>query len=98
MGFWLSLFGNALLSSLFLRWARRETDAQIGRMQDAAFDTPGAQSPLPTPVLVGAGALVVGQWSLARTVWRLSGGQALAVLLVGAAAAVLLDLLRPSAN
>lgn len=98
MGFWLSLAGNILLSSLFLNWARRETDAQIGKMQDAAFDTPGAQSPLPMPVLIGAGVLMVGQLALARRVWRLSGRLAFASLLSGAVIAVLLGLLRPRTN
>lgn len=90
MSFWPSLICNTVLSSIFLHWAQQETDAQIGRMQDAAYDTPGAQSPLPASVLVGAGLLAAGQIGLAQRLWRLSGGQALALLLLGAGAAALL--------
>lgn len=87
MGFLLSLACNTLLSRLFLGWAQKETDTQIGKMQDAAFDTPGAQSALPPSVLIGAGGLLAGQWALARRVLRLSGGQAVAALLLGGAIA-----------
>jgi len=83
MGFWISLICNVLTGALFLGWARRETDARIGKMQDAAFDTPGAQSPLPASVLVAGGALLVGEWSLAQGACRLSSGRTLATLFLG---------------
>jgi len=94
MGFLLSLACNILFNLLFLGWARRETDARIGKMQDAAFDTPGAQSPVPASVLAAGSVLAVGQWSLARSVWRLSGGQALAALFLGALVAGCVGILQ----
>lgn len=83
MGFLFSLIANLLINRFFLAWAEQETSAAIGRMQDAAFDTPGAQSPLPAPVLVGGGALIAGELLLARWIGRLSGGRAVLALLLG---------------
>jgi len=96
MGFWSSLACNVLTGALFLGWARRETDARIGKMQDAAFDTPGAQSPLPAPVLVAGSALAVGQWGVAQGMCRLSAGRALVALLLGAIVAGGIHLFQPS--
>lgn len=87
MAFLFSLLANLLINRLFLAWAQEETSAAIGRMQDAAFDTPGAQSPLPATVLVGGGALIAGEVLLARWIGRLSGGRALLALLLGGAIA-----------
>jgi len=98
MGFLLSLICNAVMSVLFLGWAKRETDAQIGKMQDAAFDTPGAQSPLPPPVLVSGVALAAGQMGLAKGVWRLSSSQAVISVLLGGAIAAVLRLFQPRNN
>lgn len=95
MAFLFSLFANLLINRFFLAWAKQETSAAIGRMQDAAFDTPGAQSPLPPSVLVGAGGLLAGQWALARKALRLSGGQSVAALLLGGAIAGLWMTLWP---
>lgn len=83
MAFLFSLLANLLINHFFLAWAQKETGAAIGRMQDAAFDTPGAQSPLPAPVLVGGGALIAGELLLARWIGRLSGGRAVLALLLG---------------
>ncbi|MGB5051143.1 MAG: hypothetical protein WBO46_19510 [Caldilineaceae bacterium] len=87
MGFLFSLVCNVLIDWLFLGWARRETDTRLGKMQDAAFDTPGAQSPVPASVLAAAGALALGQWAVARSLWKLSGRQAVAGLILGACVA-----------
>ena len=94
MGFLFSLLCNLLLNRLFLGWARGEINAQIGGMQNAAFDSPGFQSPLPVSVLAAGGALLAGQMALGRGVWKLSGGRALLSLLLAAAAVVLLDIFR----
>lgn len=94
MGFLASLLGNVLLNRLFLGWAQREINAQIGEMQSAAFDSPGFQSPLPVSVLAAGGTLLIGQIALGRGVWKLSGRRALLSLLLAAAVGVAVQLLQ----
>ena len=39
----------AVVTFFFAAWARRETEAQIGKMQLNAYNTPGADSPAAAP-------------------------------------------------
>ena len=48
----------------FLDWAWGETEGQIDKMQDAAFDTPGVESPVPPAVLMAALSVVAGHFAI----------------------------------
>jgi hypothetical protein len=83
--FLVSAFLWALILPLFLRWARAQTEYQIDKMQQAVFNSPGTDAPVPPPVVVTGLTLlsihnVVSRWLGVRgPIWILS-------LLVGSAA------------
>jgi len=77
----------------YLTWAREQTEGQISKMQDSAFDTPGAEPPVPSSILVAAVSVVAGHFALTRML-RMRRGQSVLSLILGVAVAVLL-LLRP---
>ena len=54
-----TLFTTALLP-LFLFWSRAQTEGQIDKMQEAAFNTPGMESPITPPMLAGGVGFMVG--------------------------------------
>jgi hypothetical protein len=83
--FLLNALTFAILVLRFLVWSRDEAEGQLDKMQQKVHFTPGAESPLPPPVLLGGAGLVVGHFVLGRTLWRLTGGQLLATLLLGLA-------------
>lgn len=56
----LSLAYPALLLPLYLDWSRDQAEAQIDKMQRAVFNTPGAEAPVPPPVMVGGVGLLLG--------------------------------------
>ena len=77
----------------FLGWARKETEGQISKMQDAAFNTPGAEAPVPTSVVLAVFGVISGHFALCR-IFRLSRLQSIVSLLLAFAFAAVL-LLRP---
>lgn len=80
---------NALLTGLFfplfLRWSLEQADAQLKKMQDAAYDTPGAGSPLPPQVLLGAAGLIGAHFLLGSGILKQKLRVSLLALIVGAA-------------
>ena len=80
----LSTLITALLVLPYLNWSRVQTEQQIDKMQAAAFDTPGAESPV-TPAVMGGGlALLLIHFIGARQL-GLRAWQTLASLLMGVA-------------
>lgn len=75
-------------SYLFAAWARRETEAQIGKMQLNAYNSPGAGSPVPQRV-IGTGISTLGMiWWVQRNILRQRSGGAVSAMLLGAAIGV----------
>lgn len=83
---------HALLTAVgayfFAGWAKAQSDAQIRKMQDAVFNTPGAEAPVPPAVAATALSLLGALWTLGRQVLRLGRVGTLFGLLAGAAAGV----------
>ena len=85
------LFSTAslvLIVPVFLDWAKAESEQQIDKMQEAAFNTPGVEAPLPGRVLAGAAILLVGHLVAGRLILRLSPVAAFLSLLLGGTAGV----------
>jgi hypothetical protein len=57
---------------LYLGWARQRTDQQISKMQQAAFNTPGAEAPITPDVLLGGLALLWSHFIFGQKVLRMS--------------------------
>lgn len=51
---------TAILLTFYMRWSFEQAETQIDKMQDAAFNTPGAEAPLPPNVLLAGFAIVCG--------------------------------------
>ena len=61
---------SALLSALavpfFVKWIRGEVENQLDKMQEAVFNTPGAEAPVPPTVILGGAGLLAGHFVTAR--------------------------------
>jgi hypothetical protein len=66
---------------LYLDWSRRQAESQIDKMQQAVFNSPGMEAPVPPPVLVMGAFLMVGYWLLTRICNVRGWARALALLL-----------------
>ena len=51
-----------MLLPVFLKWASQQAEQQIDKMQEAAFNTPGAESPVPPMVMLGGVALLASHF------------------------------------
>lgn len=74
----------AAATYLFAWWAKAESDRQIAKMQDAVFNTPGAEAPVPPAVAAAAISLLGMLWTVARRLLGLGRGLTLLGLLGGA--------------
>ena len=74
--------------ALFLRWARSQSEGQIDKMQEAVFNSPGVEAPVPPRVFVAAFGLLVVLWFINRNVLRLTRRQTLISLLTSGAGGV----------
>ncbi|MCB0116137.1 MAG: hypothetical protein R2873_07460 [Caldilineaceae bacterium] len=78
-----STLATAAALQVFLPWARGRAEGQIDKMQDAVFNTPGAESPVtPDVAVAGVGFLGV-HFVLGQKVLGLRGWQAVLSLLLG---------------
>ena len=91
MNFLLSLLQALGVTAFFLRWSQGRIERQIDRMQEAAFNTPGAEAPV-TPEMLIAGAGLFGAHLLVGSVLGLRKRYALLSFLLGSAGGVLLFL------
>ena len=78
----LSTLFTAALLPVYLNWSRGQAERQIDKMQAAAFDNPGAESPITPSVLGGGVALLLVHFVSARLL-RLNPWQTLVSLFVG---------------
>ncbi len=72
-----------LLLPIYLAWSFDQAEAQIDKMQRAVFNTPGAESPVPTPVVL-AGASLLGGYGLLTWLVGVKGWVRVLALVVGA--------------
>ncbi len=84
----LSFLASTLITALgvaaFLDWSGRQAERQIDRMQEAAFNTPGAEAPLPPQVMLGGLAIALVHFVAARLL-GVHRGWAFFSLLIGGA-------------
>lgn len=92
--FLLNTFLTALSTFFFLGWGREQAERQIDKMQEAAFNTPGAEAPVPPKVAVAGASLLSGQWLLNRKVFGLNGWRSMSSFLLGLVAGAGLFLLK----
>ncbi len=78
----------AVVTFFFAAWARRETEAQIGKMQLNAYNTPGADSPVPPQVMATGVSTLGAVWWVQHNILRQKGSGAVFSMLLGAAAGV----------
>ena len=84
MKFLTSVAFSAILVPLYLVWGRSTVEAQIDKMQEAAFNTPGTEAPV-TPFVIMAGvALLSGHFVWGRLI-GLRTWQSVGSLIIGAA-------------
>jgi hypothetical protein len=81
--FILSTLCTALLLPFYLRWGRQQAERQIDKMQDAVFNTPGAEALVTPPVVLGGMMLIGFHFLLARRGLGLKAWQTVLSLLVG---------------
>lgn len=81
--FLISALYSALLTPIYLLWAQQQADAQIDKMQEAAFNTPGAESAVTPAMALGGAGVLASQLFVGRALLRLSGVQSIASLLLG---------------
>jgi hypothetical protein len=93
MRFLFNLLATALALPFYLEWGRAQAEEQIDEMQRAAFNTPGAESPVPPAVILGGMGMLAGHFALARLL-GLRFWQALFTLVGGVAAGVGLYLVK----
>jgi hypothetical protein len=74
--FLLSLLYSTVSMPLFLGWAQQRIERQLDKMQDAVFNTPGAEAPVPPDVVLGGIGLVATHFAFGQKVLGLHGWQA----------------------
>lgn len=82
MKLFLNIAFSALLVPFYLLWGRDQVETQLDKMQANAFDSPGAEAPVPPGLLLGSVGLVSGHLLWGRML-GLRMRQALAGLLIG---------------
>lgn len=64
--FLITLAYPIFLIPLYLDWSRRQVEGQIDKMQRAVFNTPGAETPVPPPVIIVGMMLLAGYWIVTK--------------------------------
>ena len=91
--FLLSTLSTAALLPYFIQWGVGQTNKQLNKMQEDAFDTPGADSPITPPMLLSTMGVIVSHFVAGRGLFRLRFWQSMASLIFGTAVAVALFVL-----
>lgn len=85
MGFPRFVAGTVLAAGVtfvFANWAQSQTDGQINKMQLSAYNTPGAEAPIPPAVLAAGMSTLSTLWFVQRKILRQSwGGAGLGVVM-----------------
>jgi hypothetical protein len=91
--FLICLVYPALLLPLFLEWSQSQAEGQIDRMQQAVFNSPGMEAPVPPVVVIGGVGLLAG-YGLVSRLLRLPGWLRLVALGLGLPVGVAIFSLR----
>jgi hypothetical protein len=81
--FLLSLLYSTVGLSFFWGWAQRRAEGQLDKMQDAVFNTPGAEAPVPPDVLLGGVGLIATHFVFGQKVLKLTGWQTFLSFVLG---------------
>ncbi len=81
--FFFSTLYLAALLPLYLIWSRAQIEGQIDKMQEAVFNSPGAESPVTPPLIIAGITLLTSHMVIARRGLQLSLVAALGSLLLG---------------
>lgn len=76
------LYLTALLP-LYLQWSKQQAERQIDKMQEAVFNSPGAESPVTPAVVAGGVTLLSSHFVIARKGLNLDNEEALATMFLG---------------
>lgn len=93
--FLISTFCTALLTPLYLRWGRQQTELQIDQMQQSVFNTPGVGAPVPPVVLLGGGAFLGAHFLMGTRFLHLKSWQTWLTLLLGTGLGLILFQQQP---
>ena len=91
MKFLFSMAYTAVLLPLYLVWSRRQVEAQLDKMQEDAFNTPGAEAPVTSSTLMAGFGLVSGHFFWGRLL-GMRAWQSVASLIIGSAVGILATL------
>ncbi len=94
MGFLGSMALLAALVPFYFDWSRAQADAQLDKMQEAAFNTPGAEAPIPISVALSLLALVVGHFAIGKRLFGLAAWQSVFTLILGITGGIVAIILR----
>ncbi len=86
--FLLGTLAAAAAAYFFGGWALTESENQIGKMQLNAYNSPGAESPVPPQVVASGFSLLGTLWMVQRRLLGQSLAGALVALLLGVGAGV----------
>ena len=81
--FLLSTLYTIVFLPLYVGWAAQQAEQQIDKMQEAAFNTPGAEAPIPPPVILGGAVVFAGHMLVGHFLLKLKGWQTWLALLFG---------------
>ena len=87
--FLLSSLYLAALLPMYLVWSREQVERQIDKMQEAVFNSPGAEAPITPAIVVGGITLLTSHMVIARRGLQLSLTASLISMLTGGAAGYL---------
>ncbi len=83
INFFASTLSITALLPFYLQWGSARIEGQIDRMQEAVFNSPGTEAPIPPAVLIGGAALAATHLVLARRLFKLTPIQIILALVLG---------------
>jgi hypothetical protein len=78
-----SILYLAAVLPLYLQWSQQQAERQIDKMQDAVFNSPGAESTVTPAMVIGGVAVLGSHFVISRKGLDLDAGDTLATMLLG---------------
>jgi len=78
-----SILYLAAVLPLYLQWGKQQAERQIDKMQEAVFNSPGAESAVTPAVVVGGVTLLSSHFIIARKGLALDNEEVLATMFLG---------------
>lgn len=78
-----SILYLAALLPLYLQWSKQQTERQIDKMQQAVFNSPGAEASITPAMVAGGVTLLSSHFVIARKGLNLDNEEALATMCLG---------------